>query len=306
MANKVNRLFELEDVGVSRDKFDFKEEFGGKLPMSVMEFNKSKELMAYLEESDTPLEKVGYDVTSRTKLSGQKLRYSIYNPDQMEFILKYYTTEGDLILDPFMGRATRSMMSLRNKRRYVGYDIDPQTVILNKQLVERNKFNPDNCKCILGDGTALEEYKDDKDLFDHIITCPPYFDIEKYSGKDGDISFLSDDDFVGKIDQMFGHLYRLIKPSVYDVEIIEDEDKNKRSDIHLVIITVGSKRAGKSGLKDMDYIFQNLAYKHGFVLYDKLITINRSQMATFTFRRNYRKRFLNKNHETTLVFAKFN
>ena len=158
----------------------------------------------------------------------------------------------------------------------------------------------------MGDGTALEEYKDDKDLFDHIITCPPYFDIEKYSGKDGDISFLSDDDFVGKIDQMFGHLYRLIKPSVYDVEIIEDEDKNKRSDIHLVIITVGSKRAGKSGLKDMDYIFQNLAYKHGFVLYDKLITINRSQMATFTFRRNYKKRFLNKNHETTLVFAKFN
>jgi len=298
--SKIKTLFEASEVDRGQDKFDFKEEFG-KIPTSVMEFDKSKELMSYIQDGD--VNTVGdIGMKSKASLSGQSLRQSIYIPDQVVFLLKYYSRENDLILDPFSGRASRSQMCLKMKRRYVGYDIDPETIRLNEQLSERNGFKKENYTFHCGDGTELEHYKNDKDMFDMILSCPPYYDAEKYSGVDGDLSYMNTKDFDAKIDNMFGHLYRLIKPSFYEND---ENDSENKAPIHLVAITVGSKRDGKNGIIDMDYMFQTAARKHGFVLWDRLITVNRSALTAFTFRRNYKKSFLCKTHETTLFFAKF-
>jgi len=40
-------------------------------------------------------------------------------------LIQLYTYEGDLVLDPFMGSGTSAVASLRNKRDYVGYELDP-------------------------------------------------------------------------------------------------------------------------------------------------------------------------------------
>ena len=257
--------------------------------------------MSYIQDGDVnTIGDIGHK--SKASLSGQALRQSIYIPDQVVFLLKYYSRENDLILDPFSGRASRSQMCLMMKRRYIGYDIDPETIRMNEQLSEKNGFKKDNYTFHCGDGTELKEYENDKDKFDMILTCPPYFDAEVYSGEEGDLSYMSVNDFNDRIDNMFGHLYRLIKPSEYENDL---EDKEEKAPIHLVAITLGSKRDGKKGIIDMDYIFQTYARKHGFVLWDRLITVNRSALTAFTFRRNYKKSFLCKTHETTLFFAKF-
>ena len=201
---KINTLFEAEDVYQGQDKFDFKQEFG-KIPTSVMEFDKSKELMSYIQDGDVnTIGDIGHK--SKASLSGQALRQSIYIPDQVVFLLKYYSRENDLILDPFSGRASRSQMCLMMKRRYVGYDIDPETIRMNEQLSEKNGFKKDNYTFHCGDGTELKEYENDKDKFDMILTCPPYFDAEVYSGEEGDLSYMSVNDFNDRIDNMFGHL----------------------------------------------------------------------------------------------------
>lgn len=298
--SKIKTLFEASEVDRGQDKFDFKEEFG-KIPTSVMEFDKSKELMSYIQDGD--VNTVGdIGMKSKASLSGTAIRASIYIPDQVEFILKYYSRENDLILDPFSGRASRSQMCLKNKRRYVGYDTDPETIRLNEQLSERNGFKKENYTFHCGDGTELEHYKNDKDMFDMILSCPPYYNSEIYSGSTGDLSHMSVDDFDSRIDEMFKHLYRLIKPSKYENDELDSENK---APIHLIAMTVGSKRDGKNGIIDMDYMFQTSARKSGLVLWDKLITINRSPFGAFTFRRNYKKSFVNKVHETTLFWAKF-
>ncbi len=297
---KINTLFEAEDVYQGQDKFDFKQEFG-KIPTSVMEFDKSKELMSYIQDGD--VNSIGdIGMKSKASLSGTAVRASIYIPDQVEFILKYYSRENDLILDPFSGRASRSQMCLKNKRRYVGYDTDPETIRLNKQLSERNGFKSEHYTFHCGDGTELKEYENDNNMFDMVISCPPYLQIEKYSGADGDLSYMTDDEFKNRIDEMFKHLYRLIKPSKYENDLNDEEEK---APIHLIAMTVGSKRDGKNGIIDMDYMFQESARKCGLVLWDKFITVNRSPFGAFTFRRNYKKSFVNKVHETTLFWAKF-
>jgi len=283
-------LFTNEEVKENRDKFSFIDEFDG-IPCSVKKFKKDAPLMRYLDEGSSAIGQVGK--TAKASFSGTPLRYSIYNPTQAVWILKYYTNKNDLILDPFMGRGTRSQMSLYLERKYVGYDVCDDTVNLNHVLSERNGFNKEDYTFIKGDGVAMDDYKENNNCFDAVFTCPPYYNIEKYSGVDGDISFLNDKGFEDSIGHLFKNLYRLIKPSYYD-----------RNEFHPVIITVGSKRIGPGGLLDMDFLFQNKAKKEGFILHDKLITENISSIGAFTFRRNYIKKFVHKTHETTLVFLK--
>ena len=288
---KTNPLFESDSDGVDSDEINFKEEFGG-MPKSIMYFNKSNDLMAYLDEGGSKTANtIGHK--KRVLLSGSEVRYSVYIPDQAVFILKYYTKENYRVLDPFMGRGTRSQMSLLLDRNYVGYDIDPETVQLNEQLSVRNGFSNEKYTYICGDGTELEEYKNDSNCFEAVFTCPPYYDAEVYSGKPGDLSYMSNEDFDINIDKMFNNLFRLIKESNYET-----------NEIYPIIITIGSKREGPKGYFDMDYIFQNIARKNGLILWDKMLTENRSPFLGFTFRRNYKKGFLNKVHETTLVFVK--
>lgn len=53
-----------------------------------------------------------------------------YHPTQkpialFEYLIKTYTNEGDLILDPCMGGGTTALACLRTNRRFVGFEIDP-------------------------------------------------------------------------------------------------------------------------------------------------------------------------------------
>jgi len=276
----------------SAKDFNFKERFG-EIPKSIMKFKKSKELMELIDWDDSELGKIEGEARQRGGGYAKELRYSIYNPDQAAFILDYYTKPGYVILDPFMGRATRPIISLYLGRKYIGYDTSIKTIELNKKIVDE-KFPNAKCKLVYGDGTELIDLNFKENCIDAVFTCPPYYNIEKYSNSQGDLSYLSVSDYNKRIEILFNNLYRLLKPSNY-----------KTLEFHPVIITVGSVRKGIEGLIDMDYIFQKIARESGFILYDKIFTENITPGAGFTFRRNYCYSYVTKNYETTLVFMKF-
>ena len=272
------------------DDIDFKETFNG-IPKSIMKFNKDPKLMDLIGDDDSELGKVEGDAVARGGGYAKNLRYSIYNPTQAKFILEYYTNPGDIVLDPFSGRGTRPIITSFLGRHYRGYDTCTKTIALNQKLLNE-KFSKHTAVLFHGDGTELEFEVDN--TIDAVFSCPPYYEIEQYSGEPGDISKVSREEFDEKIQNMFHKLFKLIKKSDY-----------KTKEFHPVIFTVGSVRNGDNGLTDMDFQFQLAAKTAGFVLYDKLFTENNSPGAGFTFRRNYRCSFLTKVHETTLVFMKF-
>jgi DNA modification methylase len=276
------------------DDIHFKQVFEG-IPKSIMKFNKDKFLMDLIDDDDSDLGKIEGEAKARGGGYAKNLRYSIYNPKQAKFIIEYFTEPGYTILDPFSGRGTRMMTSLYLSRNYRGYDTSSETIKLNQNLLQKKKeLLNSNFKCDLihGDGTKL--LYEELDSVDAVFSCPPYYEIEQYSGEEGDISMLKPDAFDQQIESMFENLYTVIKTSNY-------ADKK----YHPVIFTVGTIRRGKEGVVDMDFKFQQAAYKAGFVLYDKLFTENNTPGAGFTFRRNYQCGFLTKSHETTLVFMKF-
>lgn len=276
------------------DDIHFKQVFGG-IPKSIMKFDKDKFLMDLIDSDDNDLGKIEGEAKARGGGYAKNLRYSIYNPKQAKFIIEYFTEPGYTILDPFSGRGTRMMTSLYLGRNYRGYDTSSKTIELNYNLLEKKKelLNSNfKCNLIHGDGTKL--LQETCESVDAVFSCPPYYEIEQYSGEEGDISMVKPDIFDKQIEDMFLRLYQIIKTSNYS------EKK-----YHPVIFTIGSVRRGINGVVDMDFKFQQAAYKAGFVLYDKMFTENNTPGAGFTFRRNYQCGFLTKSHETTLVFMKF-
>jgi DNA modification methylase len=286
----LNKFFDLTEE--EKEEIFFKKYFGG-IPTSVMSFDKSPELMDFIEDTASMGIVNGGTATARGGGYAKNLRYSIYNPTQAEFILKYYTEEGWDILDPFAGRGTRSLMSLRLGRNYYGIDVCLGTVSENIRKIEEKKFKNIKWEVKVGDGTRPHEVFPNQ-TFDAIFTCPPYYNIERYSGEEGDLSYLSDMEFEKSIEVMFQNLKGIIKKSSY----IE-----KR--FHPLIFTLGTVRRGDKGLLDMDFLFQEIGRNCGFTLHDKLITVNRAPGAGFTFRRNWDYKFLCKTHETTLVFVDY-
>jgi DNA modification methylase len=286
----LNKFFDLTEE--EKEEIFFKKYFGG-IPTSVMQFDKSPELMDFIDDTDSVGIVRGGTATPRGGGYAKNMRYSIYNPTQAEFILKYYTEEGWDILDPFAGRGTRSLMSLRLGRNYYGIDVCIGTVQDNIRKIEEKNFGNKKWEIKVGDGTRPHEVFPNQ-TFDAIFTCPPYYNIEKYSGNEGDLSHLSDEGFERSIGEMFQNLKGMVKKSNY---------KEKR--FHPIIFTVGTVRRGERGLLDMDSFFQGMAKNCGFTLHDKLITVNRAPGAGFTFRRNWDYKFLCKTHETTLIFLDY-
>lgn len=50
-------------------------------------------------------------------------------------LIQLYTFKDDVVLDPFVGSGTTCLSSIRDKRYYVGYDIDPEYVKLSEKRI---------------------------------------------------------------------------------------------------------------------------------------------------------------------------
>ena len=295
-ANKAEVNY-AESVGRAHEELgeeSFKGRFNG-IPKSVMHFDKDADLMALVGDDEGEPRKNLRD----NEHSGYatNLKFSTYNPTQARLFLDYYMKPGAHILDPFMGRGTRSVMTYSLGMSYTGFDTCKDTVAINERLLDRARAKHGDTGAAstlhLGDGTALAPYEGQENLFDGVFTCPPYYGIEQYSGAEGDLSHMTDDEFNDRMRVLFRHLHRLVKPS-----------GKYRPDLHPVLMTVGTVRHGEDGIVDMDSLFQGFARDAGFVLHDKVVTENRAPGAGFTFRRNWSLGFVTKAHETTLVWLK--
>jgi site-specific DNA-methyltransferase (adenine-specific) len=54
-------------------------------------------------------------------------------------LIEFYSYQGDVILDPFIGSGTTAIAALKLKRRYIGYEISPEYVKLAKKRLKRFK-----------------------------------------------------------------------------------------------------------------------------------------------------------------------
>ena len=289
---KVNRIASPYIEGMP----DFKERYG-ELPKSIMHMGKPLEegmktlweLAANNEDLRTTKKKMFYETS--------ELRLYSWNPNHCAFLIDYYTRPGATVLDPFVGRGSTAIASLMLKRNFIGFDILPEIVEHNQQVLADYLDVPEVGWDIRSeDGIELKSLLDSGEKVDAVLADPPYYEkAEVYSENPKDLCTLSRNDYLQSLSVLFKNLRQVMKSSKIGTE----------KEIHPAIFKVGSYRRGKQGLVDMAIDFQAVAEECGWVLWDKSFISLNSALQSLTFQRNYASGYVTKNYETILVFVWF-
>ena len=114
---------------------------------------------------------------------------SKFNSEYAKRIIEMWTKEDDFIVDPFAGRSSRPLVSTLLKRNYVGFDVVNDNLQEAKEQYDKLKQDRKlgHLKLIHNSSEDIDKHLHG-DVADMIMTCPPYFNIEKYESVDGQLT----------------------------------------------------------------------------------------------------------------------
>lgn len=140
-------------------------------------------------------------------------------------IILRYTKEGDLLIDQFVGGGTTLIEAKLLNRNAIGIDINPDAIERTKRKLQFDCQSKSKVKVVNGDATNLSFIRDNS--IDLICTHPPYADIIKYSSNtSGDISLLSIDAFLLKMNNVAEESFRVLKENKFCAFLMGDIRKN--------------------------------------------------------------------------------
>lgn len=141
--------------------------------------------------------------SARGQKAKEAERTSTFDPLLCEIMYKWFSNEGDTILDPFAGGSVRGIVAASINRIYTGIDLSQEQVDANKaqfkDVTDRYwiEYLP---KWFCADSEAYlskEVYTDT--IYDMVFTCPPYYNLERYTKNEADLSNMpSYKDFLNK------------------------------------------------------------------------------------------------------------
>ena len=116
-------------------------------------------------------------------------------PQILYQLIKRYTKENEIVLEPFMGSGTTLFECEKLNRKYIGFDINEEIFEYVKNIM-KNDFN-ESYEIFLANSLdkeivtkniqkALQKFN--LNQVQHIIIHPPYMDIVKFTDKKEDLS----------------------------------------------------------------------------------------------------------------------
>lgn len=117
---------------------------------------------------------------------------SIFDPVLCEIAYRWFCPPGGMVLDPFAGGSVRGIVASRLGRGYLGIELRAEQVAANEaQLDLAGAPVP---RWICGDSRELSRLAGDVDA-DLVFSCPPYWNLERYSDDPADLSTMGVDAF---------------------------------------------------------------------------------------------------------------
>jgi DNA modification methylase len=211
------------------------------------------------------------------------LRFSEFHPDLAEMVVKYWSLEGDLIVDPFAGRATRGFVAVNLERRYEGYEVAANTFAKTSERLASSPYGADSWRLHCFDGCVLG--KSPNQSADLIFTCPPYHRIEKYQTAPDQLSDIPTyEDFLFRIKVCAKNCFRVLKAGKFLCWVCGDWRDGTFRTFHADSLRIFSEA--------------------GFAPHDVVIVHNNSPFAPLQAGKVAAKRYTSKVHEYLLVFRK--
>ena len=143
-----------------------------------------------------------------------------WSPHVPKNIILRYSTEGDIVLDQFVGSGTTLIEAKRLNRRCIGSDINENALNICRQRIDESN----NIFIKKQDARYLNLLKNNS--IDLICTHPPYADVIEYSKNiQGDLSLLELDEFYNQMELVAMSCYRVLKPNKYCAILMGDRRK---------------------------------------------------------------------------------
>jgi len=120
---------------------------------------------------------------------------SVFDPVLAECLIEWFSKEGDTIFDPFAGGSVRGLIASAKSRKYLGIDLSSNQIQENEKQLHLAKagFEPIWKQ---GDSSEMNSVVPKCFRADFILSCPPYFNLEKYTTDENDLSNMSWDSFL--------------------------------------------------------------------------------------------------------------
>lgn len=209
---------------------------------------------------------------------------SIFDPVLTEVLVRWFTATNDTILDPFAGGSVRGMVCAALNRYYVGIDIRNEQIDYNTTIVKEKALDS---RVFYKTGDSCEFLKTLNYKFDSVITCPPYFGLEKYSELPDDLSNMSVPDFLVRYREITSQLYRLLHDNRFASVVVSNVRDKQGNLIDLVGKTVE--------------IFES----SGFSFYNELVLVNSiGSLPVRVDKQMTVSKKIGKRHQNVLIFLK--
>lgn len=118
---------------------------------------------------------------------------SIFDPVVCEIAYRWFCPPGGAVLDPFAGGSVRGIVASRLGRHYVGIELRAEQVAANVAQLHLAGEPPPEWRC--GDAREIQRLASDIEC-DFLFSCPPYWNLERYSDDATDLSTMPFDEFL--------------------------------------------------------------------------------------------------------------
>lgn len=195
---------------------------------------------------DLSLEQGTYEDTSGT---------SVFDPVLCELVYSWFMPEKPSlgILDPFAGGSVRGIVAGRLGYQYNGIELRQEQVEANVKQALEIPCSP-NPHWICGDSSQIEKMVGDE--YDLLFTCPPYWNLERYSDIPADLSTC---DHWGEFADRYG---RILNKSARRL-------KSER----FAVVVVGNIRDKNGFIKDMRPVTAQAMKDAGFEFYNDFVLL---------------------------------
>ncbi len=215
---------------------------------------------------------------------------SVFDPVLCELAYRWFSPPGGQVLDPFAGGSVRGIVAAALGRAYTGIDLRPEQVAANERqraaIGATHPFeHPPAWVC--GDSMDLPEHVAGAQ-YDFAFSCPPYFDLERYSDDERDLSnAISYLQFQSAYRMIIGYTVEALKPDRFACFVVGEV---RGKDGHYVGLVPDTIRAFQAA---------------GASLYNEAILVTAVGSLPIRTSRTFPPgRKLGKSHQNILVFCK--
>lgn len=155
---------------------------------------------------------------------------SVFDPVICELAYRWFCPPGGRALDPFAGGSVRGLVAAMLGRQYLGIDLRSEQVSANYEQAEalrqaaagegREWLPP---VWLEGDSRELPELLGGLTTpeWDFVFSCPPYYDLERYSQDPRDLSNSGEyPKFLAAYRDIIGHCAHCLKPERFAVWVV--------------------------------------------------------------------------------------